>query len=85
MTGLPKDSTSETQSVSVVKAPAKLTLSLHVVGVRNDGFKAFIGQTGLSEPAFLMFFFAGFAFVAALAFALYARTYPMQDNYRTAA
>ena len=26
-----------------------------------------------------------FAFVAALAFALYARTYPMQDNYRTAA
>ena len=53
-------------------------------GVRNDGFKAFIGQTGLSEPAFLMFFFAGFAFVAALAFAAYARTYPMQDNYRVA-
>jgi len=51
-------------------------------GVRNDGFKAFIGQTGLSEPAFLMFFFAGFAFLAALAFAAYARTYPMQDNYR---
>ena len=38
MTGLPKDSASETQPVSVVKAPAKLTLSLHVVGVRNDGF-----------------------------------------------
>ena len=53
-------------------------------GVRNDGFKAFIGQTGLSEPAFLMFFFAGFAFLAALAFAAYARTYPMQDNYRIA-
>ncbi|MES2858648.1 MAG: oligopeptide:H+ symporter [Pseudomonadota bacterium] len=53
-------------------------------GVRNDGFKAFIAQTGLSEPAFLMFFFAGFAFVAALAFAAYARTYPMQDNYRVA-
>ena len=53
-------------------------------GVRNDGFKAFIGQTGLSEPAFLMFFFAGFAFLAALAFAAYARTYPMQDNYRVA-
>ena len=53
-------------------------------GVRNDGFKVFIGQTGLSEPAFLMFFFAGFAFVAALAFAAYARTYPMQDNYRVA-
>lgn len=53
-------------------------------GVRNDGFKAFIAQTGLSEPAFLMFFFAGFAFLAALAFAAYARTYPMQDNYRVA-
>jgi POT family proton-dependent oligopeptide transporter len=53
-------------------------------GVRNDGFKAVIAQTGLSEPAFLMFFFAAFAFVAALAFALYARSYPMQDNYRQA-
>jgi POT family proton-dependent oligopeptide transporter len=53
-------------------------------GVRNDGFKAFIAQTGLSEPAFLMFFFAAFAFVAAAAFALYARRYPMQDNYRIA-
>ncbi|WP_202842739.1 oligopeptide:H+ symporter [Luteimonas saliphila] len=53
-------------------------------GVRNDGFRAMIAQTGMSEPAFLMFFFAAFAFVAALAFALYARTYPMQDNYRIA-
>ena len=31
-----------------------------------------------------MFFFAAFAFLAALAFALYARSYPMQDNYRVA-
>ncbi len=53
-------------------------------GVRNDGFKAVIANSGLSEPAFLMFFFAGFAFVAALAFGLYARRYPMQDNYRIA-
>ncbi|MGY1409757.1 POT-type proton-dependent oligopeptide transporter [Luteimonas sp. A611] len=53
-------------------------------GVRNDGFKALIVQTGMSEPAFLMFFFAAFAFVAAAAFALYARRYPMQDNYRIA-
>lgn len=53
-------------------------------GVRNDAFKTLIGQTGLSEPAFLMFFFAGFAFLAALVFAAYARTYPMQDNYRVA-
>ena len=53
-------------------------------GVRNDGFRAMIANTGLSEPAFLMFFFAGFAFLAALAFAAYARNYPMQDNYRIA-
>src|SRR5690606_16433499 len=52
-------------------------------GVRNDGFRSMIAQSGLSEPAFLMFFFAGFAFVAALVFALYARRYPMQDHYRT--
>ena len=54
-------------------------------GVRNEVVLGSIASTGLSENAFLMFFFAGFAFVAALAFALYARTYPMQDNYRTAA
>lgn len=53
-------------------------------GVRNDGFKSVIAGSGLSEPAFLMFFFAGFAFLAALAFGLYARRYPMQDNYRIA-
>lgn len=53
--------------------------------VGNQGFQSVIVKTGLSESAFLMFFFAGFAFVAALAFALYARSYPMQDNYRQAA
>lgn len=52
--------------------------------VRNEGVTAQIAATGLSENAFLMFFFAGFAFVAALAFAAYARRYPMQDNYRSA-
>ena len=51
-------------------------------GVRNDAVTAAIANTGLSENAFLMFFFAGFAFVAAAAFAAYARRYPMQDNYR---
>lgn len=39
--------------------------------------------SGLSENALLMFFFAGFSFVAAV-FAWYARSYPMQDNYRVA-
>ncbi len=52
--------------------------------VRNEGVTRWIAGTGYSENAFLMFFFAGFAFVAALAFALYARNYRMQDNYRAA-
>jgi proton-dependent oligopeptide transporter, POT family len=53
-------------------------------GVRNEAVTAYIASSGLSENAFLMFFFAGFAFLAALAFAAYARRYPMQDNYRVA-
>jgi len=53
-------------------------------GVRNEAVIGHIAGTGLSENAFLMFFFAGFAFLAAAAFALYARGYPMQDNYRAA-
>ncbi len=53
-------------------------------GVRNEAVISHIASTGLSENAFLMFFFAGFAFLTALAFAGYARRYPMQDNYRTA-
>jgi POT family proton-dependent oligopeptide transporter len=53
-------------------------------GVRNDTVTAHIAGTGLSENAFLMFFFAAFAFAAAFGFAWYARRYPMQDNYRTA-
>jgi POT family proton-dependent oligopeptide transporter len=54
------------------------------VAVRNEAVTAHIAGTGWSENAFLMFFFALFAFAAALAFAAYARTYPMQDNYRAA-
>lgn len=53
-------------------------------GVRNPAVISQISGTGLSENAFLMFFFAGFAFLASLAFAWYARSYPMQDNYRAA-
>ena len=52
--------------------------------VRNEAVTAQIATTGMSENAFLMFFFAGFAFLAAIVFALYARVYPMQDNYRAA-
>jgi len=52
--------------------------------VRNDAVIGSIERTGLSEAAFLMFFFAGFALLAALAFGLYARRYREVDNYRAA-
>ncbi len=51
--------------------------------VRNDAVTAHIESTGLSQTAFLMFFFAGFALLVAAIFAMYARRYPMQDHYRT--
>jgi len=50
--------------------------------VRNDQVIGHIESTGLSENAFLMFFFAAFALVVAACFAWYARRYPMQDHYR---
>ena len=50
--------------------------------VRNEAVIARIGSTGLSETAFLMFFFAAFALIVALVFALYAKRYPLQDFYR---
>jgi len=50
--------------------------------VRNQSVISRISDTGLSETAFLMFFFAAFALATAAAFALYARHYPMQDHYR---
>ena len=52
--------------------------------VRNDAVTGSIASTGISETAFLMFFFAVFAFVAAAVFAWYARRYPLQDHYRSA-
>jgi POT family proton-dependent oligopeptide transporter len=50
--------------------------------VRSPSVLQSIESTGMSQTAFLMFFFAAFAFAAALAFAVYARRYPMQDHYR---
>ncbi|WP_369939198.1 oligopeptide:H+ symporter [Xanthomonas medicagonis] len=61
-----------------------LWVLLSNAAVRNDTVTAHIGSTGLSEAAFLMFFFAAFALVAALLFGLYARRYRMVDHYRTA-
>ncbi|MBM0106527.1 MFS transporter [Steroidobacter sp. S1-65] len=51
--------------------------------VRNEAVISHIASTGLSENAFLMFFFALFALASASCFAWYARHYPMQDHYRT--
>jgi POT family proton-dependent oligopeptide transporter len=50
--------------------------------VRNQTVIANIASTGLSEMAFLMFFFAAFALLAAAFFGAYARSYPLQDHYR---
>lgn len=61
-----------------------LWVLLSNAAVRNDTVTRQIAGTGLSETAFLMFFFAGFAVVAALAFGWYARRYRMVDHYRTA-
>jgi len=50
--------------------------------VRGEAVLARIAATGWSQNAFLMFFFAGFALLTAVAFAAYARRYPMQDHSR---
>ena len=61
-----------------------LWVLLSNAAVRNDMVTGHIASTGLSETAFLMFFFAAFALVAALVFGWVARRYPMVDNYRAA-
>lgn len=53
-------------------------------GVRNEAVIGSIRTTGISVTAFQMFFFAGFALVAALLFGLYAARYRMVDYYRKA-
>jgi POT family proton-dependent oligopeptide transporter len=52
--------------------------------VKNASVTKAIGDAGFGVMAFQMFFFAGFAFVAAAAFALYARRYVVVDYYRKA-
>jgi proton-dependent oligopeptide transporter, POT family len=51
-------------------------------GVRNESVTSSIAQTGLTETAFLMFFFAGFALLVAFVFKLYVRRYSLLENYR---
>jgi POT family proton-dependent oligopeptide transporter len=53
-------------------------------GVKNDAVNGAIKSGGFEVTAFQMFFFAGFAFVAALVFGLVARRYPLADHYRKA-
>jgi POT family proton-dependent oligopeptide transporter len=51
-------------------------------GVKNPAVIAHIESSGVGVMAFQMYFFAGFAMLAALAFGLYAKRYKMVDNYR---
>jgi len=50
--------------------------------IKREAVTEWIAETGLSTTAFYMFFFAVFAFAAALAFGLYARRYREVDHYR---
>jgi POT family proton-dependent oligopeptide transporter len=49
--------------------------------VRNETVLGHIASTGLGVMAFQMYFFAAFAFIAALAFGWYATRYRMVNNY----
>jgi len=53
--------------------------------VRNEGVVHAIEQSGIGigVVSFQMFFFAAFAFIAALAFGLYAARYTLVDHYRS--
>ncbi|MFN2624091.1 MAG: oligopeptide:H+ symporter [Chthoniobacterales bacterium] len=53
-------------------------------GVKNDSVISMIKSSGFGVTAFQMFFFAVFAFAAALVFGLVARSYPVADHYRKA-
>jgi POT family proton-dependent oligopeptide transporter len=50
--------------------------------LKRESVTQWIAGTGLSTTAFYMFFFAVFAFAAAVAFGLYARRYREVDHYR---
>ncbi len=50
--------------------------------VKNDAVLGYIGHSGLGVIAFQMYFFAAFAFAAAVIFGWYATRYRMTNNYR---
>jgi proton-dependent oligopeptide transporter, POT family len=59
-----------------------LWVLLSNVAVRNESVIGQITEMGVGVTAFQMFAFAGFALLAALAFAFYSRRYQMVDYYR---
>lgn len=67
---------------SLAVTVGNLWVLLSDAAVKNATVTERIADTGLSNTAFLMFFFAGFAALAAWMFALYARNFKMVDNYR---
>ena len=67
-------------SLAVTVGNVWVILANHTV--RGETMTGLIQDTGISVTAFLMFFFAVFAFAAAIAFRAYARRYKMTDNYR---
>jgi len=69
---------------SLAVTVGNLWVLLSNAAVRNQATIAWVGSTGLSVTAFLMFFFAAFALAAAAVFGLYALRYKMQDHYRAA-
>ena len=69
---------------NLTTAVGNLWVLLVDAGIRNQSVMSQIETTGLSQKAFLMFFFAGFAFLATFAFWLYAKRYRVVDNYRGA-
>jgi POT family proton-dependent oligopeptide transporter len=50
--------------------------------VRNDTVTQAIARSGWGVMTFQMFFFAAVAFLASLAFGLYAARYTLADHYR---
>jgi POT family proton-dependent oligopeptide transporter len=50
--------------------------------VKNDRVNTWVTGLGLSTTAFQMFFFAGFAFLAAAAFGAFASRHRVVEHYR---
>ena len=68
-------------SLAVTFGNVWVLLASHTV--QAEAVTTKIQETGISVTAFLMFFFAAFAFAAGLVFRWYARRYRVTDNYRT--